>query len=405
MNENNSNSTDGSSEDQPARLATRILRRLGVCLLAAVGVALLASAVVFVDETEYVIVERMGKIVTVYDEDDDRGLHVKWPWPIDAVRRFDRRVQLFDPPGREIFTRDKKNIIVDAYVCWRIAKPDAAASTPDSERPVVRFFRSLGDQDIAEARLDSRIRSILSTAVGQVELSRLLNVTESERGPVPNQTGLLEQISDDVRRQVVQMANGQQSLRDEWGIDIVDVRIKRINLPLGNQQAVFERMKSERKKIADRYRSSGMAENTMIKSQADRQYSEILSRARADAERIRGNAEAESINVLNRAHAQDPEFYRLMRTLDTYRSILNEKTTLILSASSNLLKLLTEGIPDAVDLPPVEKKSPTQPPVDEESDKVSAANSPSDRLVDDGAVIATRPPDDTPNRAQPGGAP
>ena len=105
-------------------------------------------------------------------------------------------------------------------------------------------------------------------------------------------------------------------------------------------------MKSERRKIADRYRSAGLAENTVIKSYADRQYNEILARANADAERIRGKAEAEAITILNAAHAQDPEFYRVIRTLDSYRTILNERTTLVLSASSNLLKMLTEGIPE-----------------------------------------------------------
>ncbi|HID23074.1 MAG TPA: protease modulator HflC, partial [Planctomycetaceae bacterium] len=249
-------------------------------------------------------------------------------------------------PGRELFTRDKKNITIDAYICWRIASPTTEEARSLTDRPVVRFFRALGARDVAEARLDSRVRSILSTALGQVELSHLMSVTDSETGPAQTAPGLLEQLSRTVREQVHRRPDEPTSIRDRLGIEIVDVRIKRINFPLGNQQAVFERMKSERRKIADRYRSAGMAENMVIKSQADRQYNEILAKADADAERIRGEAEAEAIAILNKAHAQDPEFYRLMRTLDTYRTILNERTTLVLSASSALLKLLTEGIPD-----------------------------------------------------------
>lgn len=335
----------------------RFWRKLSLAVLALAVLFLLISTVVFVDETEYVTVERLGNIVAVYDADADRGLHFKLPWPIDTTRRFDRRVQLFDPPGREVFTRDKKNVTVDAYICWRIAEPESSASSDIASRPVVRFFRSLGSPEIAESRLDSRVRSIVSTAVGQVDLSTLLNVENSEVGPEAGEPSLIEQISETVREQVAKRPGETQSLRDRLGIEIVDVRVKRINFPLGNQQAVFERMKSERRKIADRYRSAGMAQNTVIKSQADRQYNEILARADADAERIRGDAEAESISILNRAHAEDPEFYRVTQALDAYRKILNERTTLVLSASSNLLKLLTEGIPELSD-----ESAPTSQP-------------------------------------------
>jgi len=320
-------------------------RRVAQLALVAVLVALAATSVVFVDETESVIVERFGNIVQVYDRDADRGAHFKLPWPIDLARRFDRRVQLFDPPGREMFTSDKKNVTVDVYLCWRIAEP-AAEAIPLLERPLVLFYRGLGSVDLAEARLDSRVRSILTTTIGQVELSRLLGVKSSEQGPTKD-AGPLEKLSETVRSETMRRTSetAAESLRERLGIEIVDLRITRLNLPTGNQQAVFERMKSERKKIADRYRSAGMAENQMIRSQADRQYNEILAKTRADAERIRGTAEADAVRILNAAHAQDPEFYKVLATLDAYRKILNEKTTLVLSASSSLLKMLTEGVP------------------------------------------------------------
>jgi membrane protease subunit HflC len=291
------------------------------------------------------------------------------------VRRFDRRVQLFDPAGREMFTRDKKNITLDAYICWRIAEAGDEASTALGDRPVVRFFRGLGSREVAEARLDARVRSILSTEIGRVELSELLQVTDSEAGPDRAQRGLLAKLSDTIRTQTIQQPGETDDLQSRVGIEIVDVRIKRLNFPEGNQQAVFERMKSERQKIADRYRSAGMAENTMIKSQADRQSQEILARARADAERIRGEAEAEAIAILNKAHVQDPEFYRVMTTLDAYRKILNERTTLVLSASSNLLKLLTEGLPEIEPQPA--RPSETSPSAEPEDvpERVSASQS------------------------------
>src|SRR5262249_49785003 len=138
------------------RAAAGDLRRRAAWLAGiVVAVVVLMTSVVFVDETEFVLVETLGRIVAVYDRvgrtDNDRGLHFKPPWPIAPVRRFDRRQQLFDPPGREIFTSDKKNITVTSYLCWRIAEP-AAPDTPFSDRPVVKFFRGLGNVQTAEAR-------------------------------------------------------------------------------------------------------------------------------------------------------------------------------------------------------------------------------------------------------------
>lgn len=325
------------TNDQPTNWRRSIL------VIALIGVALLAtiSSIVQVDETELVLVERLGHISAVYDRPEDRGLHFKWPWPIGAARRFDARVQLFDPPGREIFTRDKKNVTVETFVCWRIGQGGEKQS-------VVTFFRSLGSHEAAAARLESRLRSIVATRVGQLELSNLLRVDDPEAGPSGVKAGVLEDLSREIREQLQQGRADGEPLLERLGIEIVDARIKRINFPLGNQQAVFERMKSERQKIADRYRSAGLAESTVIRSHADRQSAELIAKADADAERIRGEAEAESTAILNQAHAADTEFYRTMRTLDAYRTILNDKTTLVLSASSSMLKMLTEGVPGEV---------------------------------------------------------
>jgi membrane protease subunit HflC len=371
----------------------RFVRRFAVFALCLLFVALAATCVIFVDEREAVIVERFGSIVRVYDREADRGAHFKLPWPIDLARRFDRRVQLFTPSAREMFTSDKKNVTVDVYVCWRIAQPpeEAAMRQPSAEtatrqppeddasssleRPVVRFYRGLGSGEVAEARLESRLRSILTTALGQVELSHLLAARNSEHGPAKNETGALERLSETVRDETIQRASETESLRDRLGIEIVDLRITRLNLPQGNQQAVFERMKSERKKIADRYRAAGLAENQMIHSQADRQYNELLAKTRADAERVRGAAEAEAVRVLNAAHAQDPEFYAVLAALDAYRKILNDRTTLVLSASSSMLKLLTEGIPQ-LKIRPEAPRSTARPPVAPDGKRLPSKGAP-----------------------------
>lgn len=340
----NTEATNSDTAARPVPLA--ILR----AMIAAFGLGLMAwlsTAIVFVDETEVVLLERLGTVAAVLDRPDDRGLNVKLPWPLGTARRFDRRTQLFDPLGREVFTRDRKNVTVDAYVCWKIAKPRSDANLID--RPAVRFFRSLGTNETAQARLETRVRSSLASRIAKVELSELLSVPNPESPPVTGTEMSLDTLSRQLLDDVRQRPDEDQSVLDRLGIEIVDVRIKRINFPRGNQQAVFERMKSERQKIAGRYRSAGLAKNAVIRSQADRQYNEIVSRAEAEAERIRGTAEAEALAVLNKAHARDPEFYRTLRTLDSYKKIINNKTTLVLSASSSLLKLLVDGIPEPGD--------------------------------------------------------
>ena len=338
--------TDNS--DNAARPVPRAIVRVVIAALGLLVAIWLSSAIVFVDETEVVLLERLGTVVAVLDRPDDRGLNVKLPWPLGTARRFDRRTQLFDPLGREVFTRDRKNVTVDAYVCWKIAEPQPDADLLD--RPAIRFFRSLGTNETAQARLETRVRSSLASRIATVELGELLSVPNPESPPVAGTEMSLDAISGQLLDDVRQRPDEEQSVLERLGIEIVDVRIKRINFPRGNQQAVFERMKSERQKIAGRYRSAGLAQNAVIRSQADRQYNEIISRAEAEAERIRGTAEADALKVLNEAHARDPEFYRTLRTLDSYKTIINNKTTLVLSASSSLLKLLVDGIPEPSDV-------------------------------------------------------
>ena len=339
MSDSETNDSDNGSPAVPRAVVRFLAAVLGLGL-----VAWLSTAIVFVDETEVVLLERLGKVVAVLDHPDDRGLNVKLPWPLGTARRFDRRTQLFDPLGREVFTRDRKNVTVDVYVCWKIAEP--ASDTALLDRPAVRFFRSLGTNETAEARLETRVRSSLASRIAMVELGDLLSVTDSESPPKDSTEMSLDRVSQQLLDDVRQRPDEESSVLERLGIEIVDVRIKRINFPRGNQQAVFERMKSERQKIAGRYRSAGLAQNAVIRSQADRQYNEIISRAEAEAERIRGTGEAEALAVLNDAHARDPEFYQTLRTLDSYKAIINEKTTLVLSASSSLLKLLVDGVPD-----------------------------------------------------------
>jgi modulator of FtsH protease HflC len=202
------------------------------------------------------------------------------------------------------------------------------------------------------------VRSALEVEFGRMELSELLHVGTADGGPAVESPlrRIAEKARDELKRQ-----EGGEGLRDRLGIELVDLRIKRINLPEGNRLAVYERMRTERERIAERYRSAGLAEKARIESQARLQSDELVARAEADAERIRGEGEAEAIRILNQAHAQDPEFYEFQRTLATYAKILSDRTMLVLSSGSRLFKLLTDGVPGPVGNPVAPDRQPATP--------------------------------------------
>lgn len=323
--------------------------RRGGYLLSLPCLGWLLTTIVFVDESEWVIVERLGRIVAVYDRPEDKGWQWKAPWPIDTVRRFDRRIQLLVPPAREVFTRDRKNLVVEASVCWRIAA--SPAQTPElADRPVVKFYRSLGQLRVAETRLGSRLQALLSTQLGRLTLAELLSASASDAAP-GNEPSPLVQLAHDLKQLLTRQPEESQSWAERLGLEIVDVRIHRLNLPSGNLQAVYERMRSERQKIAERYRSAGLAESTAIRSQAERRAGEILARAKAEAETIKAAGETEALAILNAAYARDPDFAQRLQQLEAYRQLINDRTRLIFSADSPLWRLLLQG-DSSLEFPP-----------------------------------------------------
>jgi modulator of FtsH protease HflC len=277
------------------------------------GIAL--SSLVVVDETEFAVVTSFGRIAAVYgDGPSESGLHPKAPWQL-AIK-IDRRFRVFDPPPREVMTGDKRNLEVAPYVVWRVADP-------------IVFLRGSGNHELAEARLNERVSAALSDAIGRRELASLAS-TDSARWA-------LDSLTRDVVSSVAPAA------RDELGVDVIDVRLRRFGHPLEVRPAVFELIRSERRQVAARLRAEGEAQYLTITSQADHSRDTILAEAEAEAKRIRGNAEAEATRLLNDAHARDPRFFEFLRTLEAYRSILDDRATVVLTATSPLLKLLVQG--------------------------------------------------------------
>jgi len=298
---------------------------LAVVLL--VGLAVYAS-VVFVDETEFVIVTQFGMPIRTLNKDGaEAGLHFKLPY--QSALRIDRRLQIYNPRPSEFLSSEKKNVNLDVFVCWRVNDPE-------------QFLKTVNDVAGGEARLHDLVWSRLAAEVSKSELDVLVAVAKQDgRGTgkeaaVKEETHPLDQLMSNVSGQCT------AGVKD-YGIEIVDLRIKRIGLPSQVRDSVFERMRKERARMARQYRSEGEAKAMTIRATADKDRTILLAAAYADAEKVRGEAEAQAIKIYGQAHQKDPAFYELLRTLEAYRKILDEKTTILLSGDSELLKFLTHG--------------------------------------------------------------
>jgi modulator of FtsH protease HflC len=301
--------------------------RIFIVLL--IGAAILARMCLFtVDRTEFVYVTQFGRLIDTYDgaDDDEAGLHLQWPWPIQTVQRLDRRLQAFELPAAEFLTRDRKGntidktLTLDAYVCWRIAP------TPAS---VDRFVRTVGSSDRARALLGQRISSELGAAVGQMQLDDLIS-TEPDRVDKEREKlrqHLLHGVAADQQEHPTSLVG---LAREKYGIDVVDIRLRRANHPPAVRQAIFDRIVSERDKKAAEYQSEGERQAADIKSASDRRVAELKADADAEAIRIRGEASAEADRIRAEAARLDPQFYALLKKLEDYHRILGDNKTLLL---------------------------------------------------------------------------
>lgn len=294
-------------------------------LLAVVMVGL--STVFVVDQTQYAVQMRFGRPVQTLIEP---GLYTKLPWPMDTVVRFDNRLMLLeqptaDQPEKEYLTEDAgsgigKNVVVSTYTCWRIKR---------SPEAVQRFLETMRDTESATARLSDVVVAELGAALGENDFSVLVSTDPDER----DWEGLTSQVRQRCAARV----------EDAYGIEIVDVRIKRLNFPEQNRRNVFDRMRAERDTIAARYRSEGEEQATAIRADANRQREEIQAQTYEQTQKIRGAADAEAARIYAEAYGKDPDFYAFTRTLEAYEKTLNERTVAILSATSDFLRLLNQS--------------------------------------------------------------
>ena len=273
---------------------------LALALVLLVLVVVVSQTFFTVHQTQKALVLQLGDpLQRVYGP----GLHVKIPF-IQNVVYFDVRVLDYEARSREAFTVDKKAIVLDNYARWRIIDP-------------LQFYRTMRSIPGAQARLDDVVYSQLRALVGAYTLTE---VVSSHRAVI-----------------MKEVTNKVSALMHNYGVDVLDVRIKRTDLPSENQRAIFGRMRAERERQAKQYRSEGEEESTRIRSDADRQRAVILAEAARAAEVERGKGDAQAAAIYAEAYNRAPQFYAYQRWLATLRSSLKENSRIVLGTTAPLL--------------------------------------------------------------------
>jgi membrane protease subunit HflC len=278
----------------------RLLLVIAVLLVVAGIVGM--NALFMVDQTEQALVLQFGQPRRVIR---DPGLWVKRPF-LEDVRHYDNRLLNFEPPPEEVIVSDQKRLVVDTYTVYRITDP-------------LLFFQTVNSELAVRARLSAMVNGSLRRVLGNVTLSALLSHERS---------AIMRQIRDEVSDQ-----------GKAFGINVVDVRIRRADLPEENSQAIYARMVSERQQQAAQYRGEGSEAAQTVRANADRERTVILAEAQRDAQRVRGDGDAESIRIYADAFEKDKNFFAFYRSMQAYREALNGRTTsFVLSPDSGFFR-------------------------------------------------------------------
>src|SRR5258706_6789251 len=294
----------------PTSPAHAVLRsRMAMTLIA---IALLAWALVAcffaVDVTEFGLVTRFGKVVRVVNEP---GLHIKAPF--DTILRLEKSLTFSRPGLAEYLTVDKKNIVVESMVTWRVADPE-------------RYLVTLATRSAADLRLADVMLGEVGSVLGTHPAASLI-------APDGN-TQRFRSIVGEIRERVTAYA------RTAYGIEVIDADLLRLSLPDQNRIPVFERMKAERGKMAKEYRTAGELQGRKIIAQADREKTHIEAEAYSKSQRVKAEGDAEATRIYSAAFSRNPAFYRFLRTLQAYEKFMDENTTLFLPANSEVLRAL-----------------------------------------------------------------
>jgi len=281
------------------------MKNLSIGLLA-IFTLLALSTIIIVDETEQIVILQFGKPIRTIK---DPGLNWKLPAPLQTANSFEKRLLEYDVPPEEILSKDKKSLIIDNYVRWRITNP-------------LLFLQTVAAVPTAKTRLDDIVYSELRQELGTHDMVEI--ITENR-----------ELIMDKVT-----IASNEET--SKYGIEVIDVRIRRVDLPQENEASIYARMEAERKRQANKFRSEGEEEAQKIRAATDRDKTVILADAYKTAQKIRGEGEAKALDIYAISFSKDPKFYEFIRTLETFEKVIDDKTTLVLPGDSKLFKELTQ---------------------------------------------------------------
>lgn len=297
-------------------------------ILAFIILILLADAIYTVDQREQVVITQFGDPIRVVKEP---GIHIKLPF-IQQANSFEKRILEWDGRATQIPTKDKKFILVNTYARWRIPDP-------------LKFFQSVSDEQRAQTRLDNIIDATVRDFITD---QLLIEVVRNSNQPLVQSEG------EEIEKEVIEIQIGREKLTREilmrasemapqYGIELIDVRVKHINYVQSVREKVFSRMVAERERIAEQYRSEGQGERSRILGDMEKDLRKITSEAYKKAQEIKGKADGKSTEIYARAYNRDPEFYSFLKALETYPEVIGEKTWLILTTDSDFFRYLKKA--------------------------------------------------------------
>ncbi len=312
-----------------------------IFLLLAVFVLVLVAGASFytLDETQQAIITQFGEPVD--QPIREAGLHMKVPF-IQKVTIFDKRILEWDGAPNQIPTEDKKYIWVNTFARWRIVDP-------------LKFYQSVNNETAAQSRLDDIIDGVTRDIITQSPLIEIVRNSNREMTTiVEGDSGTVEPAVES--QEIETITSGRSQIMDrilakvsemvpQYGIEVIDIRIKHINYIDDVLRKVYDRMIAERNRIAEKYRSEGQGERAKIDGQREKDLQTITSQAYKQAQQIKGEADARAARIYADAYNRDPEFYSFLQTLDSYRTTLNQNSTLFLKTDSDFLKYLKSTAP------------------------------------------------------------
>ena len=281
---------------------------IAIAAAAVVFLIVLLSSLFTVHQTQQALVLQVGKPLAPVTTP---GLHFKLPWPLQNVLYLDKRVLFLDLPAQEVIAQDKKRLVVDAFARWRIT--DA-----------LQFYQSLTDENVAAIRLQSILGSNVRRILGS---QTFVAVLSGERAKL-----------------MVDIRNGVNSETKNFGIEVIDVRIRRADLPQQNSDAIYRRMQQERVRQANEFRAQGEQISQEIRSKADRDATVTVAEATRQGEITKGEGDSEKNRIFADAFGQDPDFFSFYRSMTSYQqSLKGENTTVVLSPDSDFFRYFSQG--------------------------------------------------------------